>query len=106
MYAEVFELMTASTFQQYNDLMYSVIQKSDVMYIDQSELLNEHPDLYKTSNDRQKVIVKYTGPFEPSSFININHEGPYDHITIHSLMSSEEWYKDPTKNNHPAVKLS
>ena len=106
MYAKVFELMTTPPFQQYNDLLYSVINKSEVLFINQDEILNEHPDLYRTSEDKQKVIVKYTGPMEPQSLIDVNHDGPYDHMAIQSLLASEEWYKDPTKTHHPTVKLT
>ena len=95
----------SSTFQQYNDLLYSIIKRSDVQYINQAEILNEHPDLYLTSNNLQKVVIKYVGPTPPQSLSGINHEGPYDHETIHSVIDGDDWYKDPTHQNR-SVRLS
>jgi hypothetical protein len=103
MYAEVPHLMTFTpTFTQYNDLKYTVIKTSDVIHLDQSEVLNEHPDLYTMSSNRQKVIVKYEGPDTPPSLTNIEHE-TYDHESIHALIDTEAWHKDPTKTNHRNV---
>ena len=93
--------MTSSTsdFQQYNNRLYSVIKRADVQHIDHTEILNEHPDLYVTSNNLQKVVIKYAGPTTPQFLSGIDHDGPYDHQTIHSVIDGEDWYKDPTKNS-------
>mgnify|MGYP003656025678 CR=1 FL=1 len=71
----------------YNNCTYIIVDASEVMGMDYSQLLNNSPNGIKHTIDKSKAIVKYKG--DKPSFLNSLTE--YTHQEILEELKKTEW---------------